>query len=161
MDRPSTSGGAVASTPTSHATPSPVPASVPASVQASAQSTKDALFGQAALHITTVEVPNYGTARVASLTQGQWEDLNERHKGEDGKTDTGHGYMTEAVAAALVEADGSYVFPDPVEGATLVRKLALPAVAKLFEAVARSSGLTQEARDALVKDSGPTPSGGG
>jgi hypothetical protein len=96
---------------------------------------------------------------VASLTQGQWEDLNDRHE-KDGKTDTSHGYMSEAVAAMLVEADGSAVFADPVEGGKEVRKLPLPVVSQLFAAGATESGLTAEAREALGKSSGPTPSVG-
>lgn len=150
MDRPVSQGGVAASEPAS-----PAPMSAPAPV-----STKDALFGPRARKLIPVDVPDFGTARVTSLTQGQWEDLNTRHD-KDGKTDTSHGYMAEAVAAALVEADGSYVFTDAEEGGKQVRALPLPVVAKLFEAVANASGLTAEARERLGKGSEPTPSGAG
>lgn len=148
MDRPVPPGGA------------PTPMSPPPEPVRSAESTRDTLFGPRALKLTPVDVPGYGTARVTSLKQGQWEDLNTRHE-KDGKTDTSHGYMSEAVAAALVEADGTYVFEDVVAGGQKVRELSLPAVAKLFEAVASQSGLTAEAREALGKGSGPTPAAGG
>ena len=151
MDRPQ--GGVAASSPAS-------PASAPAPQAQALVSTKDALFGKRVRKFTRVEVPDYGTCRVTSLSHGQWEDLNTKHE-KDGKTDTSHGYMSDAIAATLVEEDGSYVFEDWEAGGQEVRSLPLPVVTKLFAAVATSSGLTVEARDALGKISEPTPSGGG
>ena len=102
----------------------------------------------------------YGTTRVAGLTQAQWEDLTARYTKEDGTTDTGKGYMAEAVAAALIDKDDEYMFPDPVEGAKDVKRLGIAAVGQLFQSVVRQSALSTEARDELGKDSEPTPSVG-
>jgi hypothetical protein len=161
MDRPVQQGGATASTEVpSVQTSSPASPPAPGERAPALVSTRDTLFSRRAPKLTAVDVPDYGEARVASLTQGQWEDLNARHE-KDGKTDTAHGYMSEAVAAALCERDGSPVFDDHVEGGKQVRTLPLPVVAKLFEAVATASGLTAEAREKLGKGSEPTPSGAG
>jgi hypothetical protein len=157
MDRPAQSGGATAST--QHAD---VHAMVTVDTATPLKLlSRDDLFGNRPRVTTEVVITGYGRARVASLRQGQWEDLNARHQGEDGKTDTSKGYMNEAVAAALVQPDGSPMFEDPVEGAKQVRLLDLPVVNKLFAAVANQSGLTAEAREALGKTSEPTPSVGG
>jgi hypothetical protein len=157
MDRPAMPGGALASTPVPE-TKAPAPAVEPPTLKLLS---RDDLFGNRPRVTTEVVIAGYGRARVASLRQGQWEDLNARHQGEDGKTDTSKGYMNEAVAAALVQPDGSPMFEDPVEGAKQVRLLDLPVVNKLFAAVANQSGLTAEAREALGKTSEPTPSVGG
>lgn len=160
MDRPAMSGGAPASTLADAHVPEPK-APAPAVEPVLKLLSRTDLFGTHPRITTEVVVPGYGRAKVASLRQGQWEDLNARHVGEDGKTDTSKGYMNEAVAAALVEPDGSPMFEDPIEGAKEVRLLDLPVVTKLFEAVARQSGLTSEAREALGKPSEPTPSAAG
>lgn len=160
MDRPIHSGGAAASPAADTAPPSP-PAAPTRPAAAAVPMGFDELFGRKHPLTVDVTVEGYGTARLASLTQGQWEDLNERHKGEDGKTDTEHGYMNEAVACALIGPDDNYMFPDPIEGAKKVRMLGIGVVAQLFQGLAGRSGLMQEARDAIVKTSEPTPSVGG
>ncbi len=160
MDRPTISGGAAASPAADSAPPSP-PAAPTRPAPAAVPVSRDALFARKHPLTTDVTVEGYGTVRLASLTQGQWEDLNERHKGEDGKTDTEHGYMNEVVAAALIGPDDEYMFPNCIEGAKVVRDLGIAVVAQLFQGVAGRSGLMQEARDAIVKPSEPTPSGGG
>lgn len=150
-DRPAeTLGGADVS-----AASTPAPASEPIVL-----SRADLFSKRRPLKTLDVHVPDYGVAKVASLTQGQWEDLNERHQ-KDGKTDTGKGYMAEAVACALVGPDGKRMFEEPVEGGKEVRVLDLPIVAQLFEAVARQSGLTEEARKSLGKGSEATPAAAG
>lgn len=148
MTRPS-GGDSVASMPP--VSPAPAPASECL--------TRGELFARRPPVTTIVAIPGWGSTRVTSLTQGQWEDLNARHQ-KDGKTDTSRGYMVEAVAAALVGPDGGYMFTDPAEGGKLVRDLPLPVVAQLFAGVAQQSGLTAEAREDLGKASGPTPAAG-
>jgi hypothetical protein len=168
MDRPVQQGGATASPEVSSVqTPSPASPHVPAHPASAPVSPAPVLLSRAELFskrhppAVNVTVEGYGTTRIAGLTQAQWEDLTARYTKEDGTTDTGRGYMAEAVAAALIAPDDDYMFTDPVEGAKQVRTLGIATVSQMFHAVVAQSALSTEARERLGKDSGPTPSDAG
>src|SRR5690349_15992834 len=120
MDRPVQPGGASAFTPDTP-TGKDVALAAMRAADAAADTAKQLkllskadLFSNRPRQTTEVVIEGHGRARIASLRQGQWEDLNARHQGPDGKTDTSKGYMAEAVAAGLCEPDGTPMFEDIV-----------------------------------------------
>lgn len=154
MDRPTTSGGAPAST------PQPDSRAIQAAQVALAVLSRDELFSdRRPISTTEVVIEGWGKVRVASMLAGQHEEISGRHE-KDGVLLATVAYMAEVVAGCLITKDGDRMFTDLVEGAKQVRKLDLPVMMRLWTVAAKRSAMTQEAVEEQKKDSSETPVGG-
>lgn len=115
-----------------------------------------------------VEIPGRGTIRVRELKQKEREEIDEplvkRDLDEQGNlqvTADNREYKARACAYATVNADGSQMFTDPVQGAAQINELFTGAeVSAWFEGVDELNVLTTAMAKKLGKGSGRTVTGG-
>lgn len=128
--------------------------------------TRDQLLGSTRPQVTReVVLPGWATFLVGELRQDALDEIDHLAKvrllGADGKEKEAHDYRLwkpRLIAAALLNPDGTPMFPDWKDKAPEVAKLFTPAQANLlFEAVTEVNALTREAREALGKASPSTP----
>jgi hypothetical protein len=121
---------------------------------------REGLLTQRPMVTKDVVLPNRGPVRVGEIRQRQKEEIDHLATTRIGdKVTTDYRlYMPRMVAAALVNPDGSPMFPDYEKAAGQLADTLTPAeMALLFEAAAEINAATREAREALGKDSGATP----
>lgn len=128
--------------------------------------TREQLLGASRPQVTKeVTLPGWATFLVGEIKQDAKDEIDHlatvRLMGADGKEKEATDYRLfkpRLVAAALLNPDGTPMFPDWKEQAPKLAKMFSPAQCELlFAGAAEVNAMTREAREALGKASPPTP----